>query len=140
VAELARIETVVFLQSADLFSYCKAEEILRIAMIARERRCAAGESLYRLNDPADALYCVVRGEVQLEDAAGQVRRVGPLATFGVTELLSDRLRASAASASVESLILTIDADDFFDLLSSNIEIVKALFRQLLRRGHIAPQG
>jgi CRP-like cAMP-binding protein len=140
VAELARIETVVFLQSADLFSYCKAEEILRIALIAHERRYAAGESVYRRNDPADALYCVVRGEVQLEDAAGQIRRIGPLGSFGVMELLSDRLRASEASATADSLILTIEADDFFDLLSGTIEIVKALFRQLVRRGHIAPQG
>jgi CRP-like cAMP-binding protein len=137
VAELARIETVIFLQSADLFSYCKAEEILRIAMIARERKYAAGESVYRKSDPADALYLVVRGEVRLEDGAGGTRVVGPLGSFGVAELLSDRLRGSSASAATDSLVLTIEADDFFDLLSSNIEIVKALFRQLLHDGQLA---
>ena len=40
--ELTRIQIVVCLQSCDLFSFCKAEEILRIAGIARERNFPAG--------------------------------------------------------------------------------------------------
>jgi CRP-like cAMP-binding protein len=134
-AELARIETVVFLQSADLFAYCSAEQTLRIAMIAHERLFKPGQQLYRRNDPADTLYCLVRGEIGLEDAQGEVNRVGPLTTFGVVELLSGYLRTCTATAESESLVLAIGAEDFFDLLASNIEIVKALFRQLLREGH-----
>ena len=136
-AELARIEAVVFLQSADLFAYCTAEQSLRIAMIAHERRFRAGDILYRRNDPADTLYCVVQGEVLLEDAAGQTRKVGPLTAFGVAELLSGHLRNSDATAALETLVLAINGEDFFDLLAGNIEIVKALFRQLLREGHLA---
>ena len=135
-AELARIETVVFLQSADLFAFCRAEETLRIAMIANEHRFRVGDSLYRTKDPAEALYCVVQGEVRLEDEQGSSRRVGPLATFGAAELLSGTLRTCTATAEKDSLVLAIDAEDFFDLLSSNTEIIKALFRQLLRGGHL----
>ena len=32
-----------------------------------------------------------------------------------------------------SLVLEISAEDFFDLLSHNIEIVKALFRRILEQ-------
>ncbi len=56
----------------------------------------------------------------------------PLTTFGVKEILSGRLRTETATATSEALVLAIEAEDFFDLLSHNIEIVKALFRQLLR--------
>ena len=131
-SELARIETVVFLQSADLFAACKAEEVLRISAIAHERRFQAGEQIYNENDPAAALYCVAQGEVRVHQAAGGGRTVGPLGTFGVVEILSGRLRTGKALAEKDTLVLEIDAEDFFDLLANNIEIVKALFRQLLR--------
>jgi CRP-like cAMP-binding protein len=51
---------------------------------------------------------------------------------GVEEILSGRLRRGTATASSDTLVLAIDAEDFFDLLSNNIEIVKSLFRIILQ--------
>ena len=129
---LTRIEMVVYLQAVDLFGHCTAEQMVRIASIARQRRFAAGEAIYETNDPAEALYCVVDGAVLLA-GEGSSRKVLPPGTFGVEEILSDRLRSESARAEGETMALVLDADDFFDLLSNNIEIVKALFRQLLQR-------
>lgn len=130
-AELTRIQAVVFLQSCDLFSFCRADEILRIAGIARERQLRAGEKVYVENGPADVLYCVVHGEVSLRGPQGE-KRVGPLQTFGVRDILCGRLRGEDAVATADSLVLAIEAEDLFDLLSNNIEIVKALFRHVLQ--------
>ena len=131
-AELTRIQIVVALQSCDLFAFCRAEEILRIAGIARERQFPAGRRIYQKTDPAEVLYAVIHGAVNLDDGGGRRRRAGPLAAFGVTELLSGRLRGETATAEDDTLVLAIEAEDFFDLLSNNIDIVKALFRHLLR--------
>ena len=131
-AELAGIETLVFLQSVDLFRHCRAEEVVRLAAIAGERHFAAGERIYERGDAADALYCVVRGAVGLEGADGERRRVGPLVAFGVVEVLLGRMRSTSAVAEADTLALAIEADDFFDLLANNIEIVKALFRQFVQ--------
>jgi CRP-like cAMP-binding protein len=130
-AELTRIQIVVALQSCDLFAFCRAEEILRIAGIARERQFPAGRRIYEKSDPAEVLYAVIHGAVSLDDGRAK-RRAGPLAAFGVTELLSGRLRGETATAEDDTLVLAIEAEDFFDLLSNNIDIVKALFRHLLR--------
>ncbi|MFQ5720032.1 MAG: cyclic nucleotide-binding domain-containing protein [Acidobacteriota bacterium] len=130
-SELTRIQSVVFLQSCDLFSYCRADEILRIAGIVRERVWPAGQRVYATGDPAEELYGVVRGAIRLRGDVGE-RRFGPLTTFGVHEILCGRLRAADAVAEEETLALAIEADVFFDLLANNIEIVKALFRHLLR--------
>ncbi len=129
---LTRIQMVVYLQGVDLFTYCSAEEMVRVASIARQQRFDEGQRIYTANDPAETLYCVVAGEVRLRDNSGGERTVGPKGTFGVREILSDRLRGENAWAEVDTAALAIDAEDFFDLLSNNIEIVKALFRQLLR--------
>lgn len=136
--ELARIEAVVFLQSVDLFSHCRAEEVLRIASISGEKEFQAGEEIYAVNDAAEMLYCVVRGSVRLESSRGGGSIVGPLHTFGFTDILSGRLRGARAIAESDTLVLTVEADDFFDLLANNIEIVKALFRHLLVESQGAP--
>ncbi len=130
-SELARIERVVFLQNADLFSFCKAEQIFRLAAIAHEQTLEAGEVVYKAGDASTALYLVVRGGVRVEIAGRPARDVGPLGAFGVEDILCGRLRRGQATASDDSLVLLIEAESFFDLLSDNIEIVRALFRQLL---------
>ena len=106
---------------------------MRIAGIARQKNLAANEGIYSVNDPAEAMYCVVKGCVKLRNEASEERRIEARDTFGVHEILSDRLRHEDAQAEEPTVALVIEAEDFFDLLSNNVEIVKALFRQLLRQ-------
>lgn len=131
VGELAQIEVVVFLQSVDLFRFCRAEELLRLARISRQRRYAAEEMVYAVGQRPDGIYCVVRGDVQLTTESDESRSIAPLFTFGVRGVLTGRMRVETARAGSDTLILFFDAEDFFDLLAHNIDIVKALFRQLL---------
>jgi CRP-like cAMP-binding protein len=133
VPELARIETVTVLQSVDFFSSCTAEEVLRIAAIAEERLVAAGEELFREREPAETLYAVVRGEVESRARDGGTDIAGPLQTLGLFSLLSGRLHDRTVVARVPTLVLQIQGEDFFDLLSNNIEMVKSLFRHLVGR-------
>ena len=133
---LTRIQLVVYLQTVGLFSHCSAEQMVRIAGIARQRGFEARERIYSVNDPAEALYCVVEGEVKLGVPGEPIRRTVKAGdTFGVQEILSDRLRRYEATAQGATKTVVLEAEDFFDLLSNNIEIVKALFRQLLREPH-----
>jgi len=129
-AELAGIETVLFLQSIDLFRFCTAEQILRLAAISHEQRFMEGDTIFETDDPASVLFCVVQGRVSLESESGS-EEIGPLETFGVEEILCGRLRTRGARAGAETLVLAMHAEDFFDLLANNIEIVKALFRRFL---------
>jgi CRP-like cAMP-binding protein len=130
--ELARIETVLHLQTVELFTACDAEQIVRISAIARQRRFQPGEKLFEANSPADALYCVVSGRIDVSNGSGVTKSVEAPGTLGVTEILSGRLRKDSATAADETLVLALDAEDFFDLLANNIEIVRSLFRQLLQ--------
>ena len=129
---LTRIQMVVYLQAVDLFTYCNAEQMMRIAGIVKQKHFAEGECIYAAGDPAEAMYCVVEGAVALRSERGVERRAASRETFGTSEILSDRLRSEEAWAERPTMALAIDAEDLFDLLSNNVEIVKALFRQLLR--------
>ena len=133
-SELTRIETVVFLQKVRLFSACTAEQILRISGIAHQRTFDAGETIYKESDPSDQMYCIVDGSLSLSGPADAEQVLSTPASFGVREILSGRLREQHAVAAEPLRVLAIDADDLFDLLANNIEIVKALFRRLLDAG------
>lgn len=129
-ATLAHVERVVFLQSVDLFRWCHARQILRLAGIAQQRSFAAGECLFERDQGADGIHCVVRGAVEMRPDGD---RHGPLETLGVLEVLTDRRHSATAEAVEDTLTLFFGREDFFDLLAHNIEIVRALFRQLLGR-------
>jgi AAA family ATP:ADP antiporter len=128
---MAHIEMMVFLQGVDLFAHCNADQVLRLAAIASERTLAKGEEVFRLGDPPSALYCVVEGRVRLGGGNDGGAVVGPSGRFGVLDILSDRPRSGGAVAETEARLLVIEAEDFFDLLSNNIDIVKALFRTVV---------
>jgi CRP-like cAMP-binding protein len=130
-ASMTRVERVMLLRSIPLFKFCSVEETVRIAEIAERVTFSAGQEIFRANESARALYCLVEGRVRLYDARGQERMVGPRDAFGVLEILSGRLRRNTAGALEDTVALAIAADDFFDLLSNNVEIVKALFREIL---------
>ncbi|MCU0234810.1 MAG: MFS transporter, partial [Thermoanaerobaculales bacterium] len=130
-APMAQIEMMVFLQGVDLFGHCNAEEVLRLAAIAREERYEKGAVIFGRDDPADSLYCVVEGKVRLESDGETAAVIGPGGRFGVLDILSGRPRLGGATAAGDCRLLVIEAEDFFDLLSNNIEIVRALFRTVV---------
>ncbi len=129
---MAHIEKVVFLQGVDLFASCSAEQLVQLAAIASDRQFFEGEKIYSRDEPPEAMYCVVEGSVDLvtPDEGTVVAERGE--TFGVVDILSDQLRTGNATSRVASSVLVIEAEDLFDLLSNNIEIVRALFQQLTR--------
>ena len=130
-APMAQIEMMVFLQGVDLFAHCNAEEVLRLAAIASELNFEKNEVIFRRSDPADSLYCVVEGRVRLDADGEQGAVIGANGRFGVFDILSGRVRLGDAVAVTDSRVLVIEAEDFFDLLSNNIEIVRALFRTVI---------
>jgi len=130
---MAHIEMMVFLQGVDLFAHCNADQVLRLAAIASENTFAKGDEVFRKGDAPDALYCVVEGRVRLGGDHDGGTTVGACGRFGVLDILSGRPRSGSAVALTDSRLVTIEAEDFFDLLSNNIDIVKALFRTVVSK-------
>lgn len=129
---LTQIEKVMHLRRVKLFTHCSAEQIIRLAAIAGERSFQEGDQIYVPAEPSEALFSIVSGQVTLEGTGHEpARRVSTPGTFGVQEILSGRFRSFKAIASAPTVALAIEAEDFFDLLSDNIEIVKALFRDII---------
>ncbi len=127
------IERVFLLQGIDLFTDVATEQLSFLAAIAEEKTFDAGKVIYSEGDAPDGLYAVISGEVQMKRLDEDIDTIRTNGAFGVWALFDDEPRLTAAQALVESQILFVSRDAFYELLSDHVEIVEGLFKQLVYR-------
>ena len=133
-AELNIVEKVIALEGVELLRGLSPEQLARIGTIAREEKYPPNKVILDPSKPADALYVIVDGSVELSrngqvlTVAGQNEVLGAWALFDE----SDPMPVSAKTAE-DTRLLRIGRDDFYDLLSDNSEITSAIFSTLVKR-------
>lgn len=130
---LSTVEKVLFLKSVGIFAHASIEELGRVATLMQEVRFESGDMIYRESNPIDAVYVILRGRVAVQNGgrvvreAGEHQVVGALAALG----LGVALRTVTALEPVQALKLSVQ--DFQDLLASDFELVKAVFRVIAQQ-------
>lgn len=133
-AELNIVEKVIALEGVELLRGLTAEQLARIAGIAREVKFAPRQVILDPAKPLDALYVIVDGAVELSrdgevlHVAHQNDVLGAWALFDET----DPLPVGARTVE-DTRLLRIGREDFYDLLADNSEITSAMFSTLVRR-------
>jgi CRP-like cAMP-binding protein len=127
------IERAIALRGVEAFRSVPMDELAHVAAVAREERHRAGQVLFREGEASGGLLVVLSGTVRLErgGAAAGEARAGE--TLGTWSLFDDHPRRATAVAATDVRLLVLDRDAFFDVLSERIEIVRSLFRDLVRR-------
>ena len=131
--ELITIEKVIFLKSVDIFAHATIDQLGQIAGLTKEVHFEPWQTIFREGEPAGALYLVLSGRVVLEkngQIISEIKEKDALGTLGVLDV-HPRFYTAKAIDAVHALKL--DAQDFHDLLSLDIEMVKAVFRVVCRR-------
>ena len=138
------------LLGVELFAGLSAEQRRQVASIAQERRAAAGETLFRLGEPAEALYVIQRGRVDLTfplQVMGETREVRFQSfeagrTLAWSALVPPHRLTMSASATTDVELLVLERQQLLDLLErepllgrlvmSNLAgVVAARFHELL---------
>ncbi len=134
------------LRSVPLFADLDPELRAEVAGRAASVRVEAGEWLFRQGEPADSLYVVLSGrlEVMLESAEPVVIRVADQgAALGELALLTDSTRSASVRARRDSDLLCLQRDHFLTLLESEpafaIALTRALAALLRQSRSLAPQ-
>jgi CRP-like cAMP-binding protein len=127
---LTTIEKVIFLKSVDIFEHATVEHLGRIAGLMEEVHFEAGEIIFKEGEPGDALYLLLNGRVLLEKNGNTVRELKEAEAFGTLEVLDFNPRAVTAKAIDQVRALKLNGQEFYDLLSLDIEMVQAVFRML----------
>ena len=128
--DLATIEKVIFLKSVDIFEHATVEQLGRIAGLMEEENFEAGETIYQEGEPGNTLYVILSGRVLIEKNGSTLRELKAKEAFGTLEVLDFHPRAGTTKAIDPVRTLKLNGQQFYELLSLDIEMVQAVFRTL----------
>ncbi len=110
------------LKNTQLFEDLSAEELEQLARITPYKRFVAGEIIYHMEDPADALYFIRDGMVKISMYFPNGKEMilallGQYDIFGELLLLPSERRPNQAEAVVDTTLIVLPEHDFQRLLS-----------------------
>src|SRR5918911_596505 len=132
-AELDIVEKVIALEGVELLRNLTPDQLSRIASIAKEQRVPPGAVILDPSKPLDALFVILDGTVELSSREGAVTQAGQNDVLGAWALFDPDPLPVTAKAVDDVRLLRISRDDFYDLLSDNMEITASIFTILVRR-------
>jgi NADH dehydrogenase len=101
-----------------------------------EMHLEAGDSLFRSGEPAQSLYAVKKGCVEITDAQGQIVKSAVAGEhFGERALMGDGIWRFDATAKESSELVAIDGGTFKTLVKS-IGSLNALFKSTAQQYHL----
>jgi CRP-like cAMP-binding protein len=130
---LTAVERVLILKGADLLSDVGPRHLLGLANVAREVEIFKGDTIYKEDDPADALYMVVEGSVRLSSGDPTTSEVGPGEAFGTWSLVDDSARGHRAECIEDGLALALHRDEFYDVAAGDLTLLQEVIRALAKR-------
>lgn len=131
--ELNLVEKVIALEGVDLLSALQPEQLARIASIATEVHFGPGQVVLDPSKPLDALFVVLDGSVSLAKDGHEIHAAGQNEVLGAWALFDSEPMPLTATATEDARLLRIGRDDFYEMLSDNVEITAAVFGTLVKR-------
>jgi MFS family permease len=130
---------VAILERTGLFAAAQRPVLERLAAASVETTAAPGEEIIREGEPADALYVLRKGSIEVRRGADTLATLPAGSWFGELGLLEGVPRTATVAATEPCDLLRIDGDEFVDALtaaplaSTALEGAKA--RWVAVRGH-----
>jgi CRP-like cAMP-binding protein len=105
-----------------LLEYATPAQIGQLVALVRDAFFLQGSVLYRRGEPADRVFILTEGRVELSAPAASSWRFGAGAGLGILDAVLNRPYARTATALQDSRALEVKAEDYFDFLQDNIEL------------------
>lgn len=123
----------MLLQNVEFLADIPTEQLSFLATIAESRSLEKGKTLFRENEPSDALYIIVSGSIQLYQNNQAVGKMTENQAAGVLGFFDQKPRIFTAVCENTCQVLVINAIEFFDLLEDKVHITKHLLRFFVSR-------
>lgn len=110
-----------------------AREIQALAPLVHPVGVPAGQVVFAQGGPGDALYVVVRGEVEVLSGQERIATLGPGEVAGEMALLTGEPRSATVRATTDAELLRIGKASFDRLVASSPPLALAVSRLLAQR-------
>jgi CRP-like cAMP-binding protein len=131
------MEDISKLKSIILFSHLSDEMIVKIAAVTELINFTAKEYIFRQGQPAEYLYSVYEGKVQLEididsDNPIQLQGIMKSFTFGISSLIQmdDNCYSQSAKAIIDSQVFKWKASDLIRLFEEDYKLGYLFMRRI----------
>jgi CRP-like cAMP-binding protein len=104
-----------------------------IFLTQESKSYGAGEVIFERGDPADCMYVVAEGEVEISVAGNSVDVLGKEAIFGELSLISKEPRSATARARSDCRLVAIQEKRFLYLVQETPYFALAVMRTLAER-------
>lgn len=131
--QLNIVEKVIALEGVELLKSLTPDQLSRIASIAKQVHLMPEKVVLRPDQPLDALYVILDGAVELSRSGVVLHVARQNEVLGAWALFDEEPMPVVAKTLEDTKLLRIARDDFFDLLSDNLEIAASVFSTLVKR-------
>ena len=94
---------------------------------------SAGSAVFLQDEPAEALYIVLSGQVRIEEGEREIATVGPGESFGELSMLLHAPHRRSAHAVEDAELLVVPKDEFQRLLASDDQLAARFRRKVETR-------
>jgi hypothetical protein len=127
------LEKALILKSIDLFESIPSEELIRVAQIAHEEQFETDSLLFEEGDFGDSMYIVANGKVRVHKGERTIVELEKGACVGEMALLDQEPRSADITVNADTTLLKITQDGFYELMSSNMEIMQGIVKLITSR-------
>ena len=127
------LEKAMILKSVDLFASIPSQELIRVAQIAEEEQHPTDTPLCKEGDFGDCMYIIANGKVRVHKGDHTLVELKKGAFVGDMALLDQEPRSADLTTSSETTLLKISQDAFYELMSSNFEIMNGILKIISSR-------
>ena len=127
------LEKTMLLKTVDLFQDIPSELLSQISQISKAKDYESGEVIFNEGDYGDSMFIVIEGEVSIQKNGKSIALLDKGSSLGEMALLDNETRSADATAKVDSVLLKINQDVFYELMEGNADIMKQIIRLLTSR-------
>lgn len=126
-------QKVSLLKNTDIFRNTPETDLESIADILYEVTLKPGDAIFAKGDKGDCMYIIEKGSIRIHDGAYTFAFLKEMEVFGELSLLDAETRSASATCDEECLILKLEQQPFYEILSKDQEVLKGILKMLCRR-------
>ena len=130
---LLTVERVLLLSGVNIFAELPGQVLAELSSSFEEVVLPAGAEVFAKGDYGASMYVVATGTVRVHDRGRDLAVLGPREVFGELAALDPELRSASVTVVEDALLLRLDYEALYDLMSGHVELAKNVIRFLCRR-------